>query len=280
MLKLSQTCRVFIEANGFQFEVRAACFRSALAPFHKVFERWTYGKADYVFFVGTHGDYWRLPKRNWSNVENGVEREFLESFKDHSKQTGQTINLCIIARFMHHHQPELLVKAVKLLAPDERRRLRLHLFGTGFELLKTALSGVIEIIDHGFTDRSKLAIQLRAMDAGVITAVPEYASHMKLFDYGAAKLVAIVPATHNLRNWFKDGEVIFFKPSDAQMLSQQITALIMDGDKIGRGEALHKRIRNEFLWEAAFERKAAIIEHTCAGEDIENNHSQHVFNVH
>lgn len=266
LLALTQQCRVFIEANGIQFETRASRFRSPLVLLHKAFERWTYSSADYVFFVGSYGDYWKLPSCNWMNVENGVERSFVESFQWSIKKKGEAVNFCVIARLIGHHQVDVLENAIIALPPEDVSALTLNLFGTGFDAVKKRLAGVVKVVDHGFMSREALTKELQTMDAGIITASLEYASHMKLFDYGAAKMVAVVPATHNLKSWFNDSEVMFFEPSDPKSLSRCIRALSKRGDQAGRGEALHKRIQKDFLWETVFQRKADIIRRVCAGE--------------
>lgn len=259
LLKWSGTCRVFIESNGLQWENRAGHSRSWLEPAHRLFEKTTYAAADHVFFVGTYGDHWRLQSKNWSNVENGVERDFLDTFSDTTRSPETKVNLCFIACLTKHHQGSLLAVALRSLPKAFRDRLVLHLIGTGFTNLKDELDGVVSIVDHGFLSRRQLVDVMKTMSVGIITGAPAYSSLMKLFDYGAAKLLAVVPETHNLNAWFSPDEVLFFEPGNSASLAARLIAVLTEDDIAQRGEKLYRRVAQDFTWESVFARKASVI---------------------
>ncbi len=259
LLKWTKTCHVFIEANGLQFETRAARFRSLLNPLHRVFEKATYKRADHVFFVGSYGDYWKLRRPNWTNVENGAEREFVDEFTDQRTLSSEQVHVCIVACLTKHHEPWIVTEAFRQLPQQLRQRCLLHLIGSGFEQLKTDVDGIVEIIDHGFLDREQLSKTLKTMHIGLIPGCPEHQSQMKMLDYGAAKLLTIVPSTHNLRKWFRPSETLFFRPRDPASLAQQLAQACESGDSDNRGESLHQKIATDFTWDRIFDRKAATI---------------------
>jgi glycosyltransferase involved in cell wall biosynthesis len=247
----------FIEANGIQFEAREKYYPSLAKPINRVVERFTYSMAAHVFFVGSYGDYWRLDRKNWSNTENGVEREFFVTAQALEKKVGKTLHLAFVGRLMPHHRPEILVAAVKKIEPLYRDNFCLHLIGSGFETLKRNLDGLIDVTDHGFLDREALMECLPKIHVGIVTGGPPYASQMKLLDYGAAKCCVVAPSTYNLRYWFDQKEIEFFEVESASSLAAVLTSIARDPSiALKKGERLHERLSVEFSWEVIFSAKA------------------------
>ena len=125
---------VFLEANGLQFESRKRRFKSWLSCLYEPFERYIYSKAEHVFFVGSYGDYWKLPDTNWTNVKNGIEPELFSIDLPPKPQTPP-LKLCLLARLVGHHQVDVLIDANKSLDPQIAKQVELHLIGSGFEVL-------------------------------------------------------------------------------------------------------------------------------------------------
>lgn len=260
----------FIEANGLQFQNREKYYASALKPVNKFFERFVYSTANHVFFVGSYGDYWQLKSKNWINIENGVELQFLEKFFDHKKQIGGKIHLALIARLMAYHQPHVLISAIHSLDSIVKSKVCLHLIGSELDQIKIALKEYIEVIDHGFLDRDELATCLRQAHVGLIPGVPKYQSQMKLLDYGAAKCVALVPKTHNLQQWFDESELTFFEAEDPSSLAKVLTSLANNPiNFLAKGERLHQHILSELTWSRIFCKKAKIIKQCCEVSNYE-----------
>ncbi|WP_121967711.1 glycosyltransferase [Leptolyngbya sp. BC1307] len=257
----------FIEANGLQFEGRQKYYSSLLVPVNRWIERLTYSIAQHVFFVGSYGDYWQLKSKNWSNVENGVESDFLKSFSECEKVFSGKVHIALIARLMAHHQPQLLIDSIKELDPTTRSKLCLHLIGSGLETIRDELHTCMDVVDHGFLNRDELAENLKQIHVGLIPGVPKYQSQMKLFDYGAAKCVVLVPKVHNFQRWFNESEIEFFEPEDAKSLSRTITDLANDPSRfIQKGDRLHQRIAQDFTWDKIFAAKAKIIKNCLAAK--------------
>jgi glycosyltransferase involved in cell wall biosynthesis len=250
----------FIEANGLQFKARQKYYPSLLVPFNRWLEKLNYTSAKYVFFVGSYGDYWVLSCNNWTNLENGVESGFVSSFSQHQKQLSDEINVIFIARLMAHHRPDILIAAIHLMDAEIRKKLHIHLVGSGLETLKSELSDSVKVSYHGFLDRDHLQSLLSWMHVGLIPAAPEYQSQMKLFDYGSAKCVVVAPRTHNFLHWFDDSTLLFFEPNDPLSLAKALTDLAQNIDHfLDKGHRLHQLISEEFTWEYIFSQKAKVI---------------------
>ena len=255
-------CRVagipcFIEANGLQFESRRKYYRSPLESWNRWFERLSYRVASHVFFVGSYGDYWNLPGDNWSNVENGVESEFLDHFKEVKSPTDGPVRLAFVGSLMRHHRPDVLVDAVKQFAAQHEAEI--HLIGSKLEPVEAALRDEVPVVSHGFLKRSALAEVLAGMDVGLISGAPEYQSQMKLFDYGAARLAVVAPDTAHLKAWHGD-VLAFFPKGDAAAMAERLEELVTDPQsRVRLGSALHDRIRERFTWERVFDAKVRII---------------------
>jgi glycosyltransferase involved in cell wall biosynthesis len=248
---------VFIEANGLQFESRSRRFRSWISPIYRHFERLIYRKADHVFFVGSYGDYWNLPPHNWTNVENGVEMEFLCEFEQPRLTSQKPVRLVFLGSLMAHHRPDVLVKAMECFSGCCDTEL--HLVGSNLEVLSDKLGSILPVIHHGFLSRRDLAPVLATMDIGLITGAPQYQSQMKLFDYGAARLAIIAPDTIHLTSWFAD-QIVFFRNGDAEDMADRLASLVADQDGlVGLGNRLHDRLGSEFTWENIFSLKSATI---------------------
>ena len=256
-------CRIpfFLEANGVQFKSRRRYYTSFLERIAWAFELLSYKLSAHTFFIGSYGDYWQLKASNWSNVENGIESTFIRDVSKKSIDLDQKLNLGLIARLMSHHQIDVLSAAIIHLNDDVRDALRLHLIGSGFEQLTKDLGGLVEVVNHGFLDREGLSDCMKNIDVGLIAGAQPYSSQMKLFDYGAAKCAVVAAKTYHLGAWFSDAEIEFFEEGDASGLSETLKKLIAERERgRGKGEALYRRIKDEFTWESIFKLKAGVIQ--------------------
>jgi len=247
-----------IESNGLQYEGIKKHYRSHLSPLNRLLERLTYSVATHVFFVGSYGDYWKLPGDRWINVENGVEGDFLNSFATARRPPVSTLRLCFVGSLMQHHRPDVLIEAVKRLS--QSHQVELHLVGARQDSIANSLANALPVIMHGFLEREPLAAVLREMHVGLIAGAPEYASLMKLLDYGAARMAVVAPNTHHLTSWFPD-DLVFFNSGDPASMADAILSLAEDRERVAKlGNQLHDRIRQEFTWEKIFAKKAEIIQ--------------------
>lgn len=252
--------KCFLEANGLQFQSRLDRFNSWFSQLYRPFEYLVYRTAAHVFFVGSYGDYWKLPSANWSNVENGIEQRFIEQFFGLNKRVDKPVNICLVARLVSHHQIDVLVESIRFLTDEERKGIHLHLIGSGFDYLKKELSELAVISNHGFVDHVDLAEILKKMHVGIITGGPEYASHMKLFDYAAAKVAVVAPETYHLKKWYEGKGVIFFKSGDANSMTSVFRGIIRKPEMLETSaELLYHHVSEHHTWEQVFAVEAKII---------------------
>lgn len=247
----------FYENNGIKYFERKKIYFSWFYPLARLLERWAYRKSDFVFFVGLWGNMIASKKENWMNIENGIENDFIESFKDHKKVVKDKINLCFLGSLMDHHNLPLLIEAFSL---SNTKSFHFHLIGSKLDLVYERINKIIPTTNHGFLERNQLKEVLKEMHVGIIPGAYEYPSHMKLFDYGAAKCIVIVPYVKNINYWFKEEELITFKQNSAIDLANKLTEMdkaFIENSSLG--ENLHNRILGQFTWDIIFKEIAAII---------------------
>ncbi|MEZ4774549.1 MAG: glycosyltransferase family 4 protein [Bacteroidia bacterium] len=251
--------RHIYEANGIQYLVAQTQYQSLLRPVMKLLEKWAYKKSDYTFFVGSWGDVLKMKKKNWENIENGIEASFADQFAAVNRHAGDIIHVCFIGTLMPHHRMDVLTAA--LAKVQHKNRIHLHLVGKKFDSVVKEFAEKFAITTHGFLDRDQLAELLKTMDIGVIPGGFEYPSFMKLFEYGAAKLLVLAPRLYNLRQWFDESEILYFDTDNAQDLAKKIDNVVENPEKVNTyGEALYASIREKHTWEKIFEHKTQIIQ--------------------
>lgn len=244
--------KVFLEANGLQFESRRARFRSLFTCLYEPFERFIYTKADHVFFVGSYGQYWKLTTQNWTEVENGIECEMLQG-RSQPPCAGKPFKIVLLARLIAHHKGSLLVDAIKEASLSVQNSIELHLIGSGFEQIKLDLKHLLNVVDHGFVDRSGVGDLLHSMDIGVIPDCPPYGSQMKLLDYAAAGCLVIAPDVPHLVNLYSDQGVCFFEVGNASAMAVVISSIVSGRvDVEESAQMLQSHVTEHYTWEAIF----------------------------
>lgn len=131
----------FYENNGIKYLEHKEKVSSWLTWLWAAFEKTAYKKSDFVFFVGLWGSRLGLSTKNWINVENGVEKEYIERFESHQKTIEDKINICFIGSLMEHHGFYLLVEALKNI---DTSNIHLHLFGSKMKTVVDELEVFIE----------------------------------------------------------------------------------------------------------------------------------------
>lgn len=243
----------FYEVNCLFFESRKNYYNSYFTPIARIIEQISYKKSSHVFFVGTYGNFHNLSSNNWTNIENGIEADYIRRFATKAPQNSKAdnINICFIARLMKHQRPDLLVDAFKSL--KNKKNVVLHLIGDKLDEIKDALFDDFTVIYHGYKNRSELLTLLNIMDVGIIAGSPEYQSTMKVFDYGAAKCLVIAPDIINLKHWYSNDEILFFKKGSAVDLAQRIDMVVKKKEMVAiYGEKLYLKVAAEFTWENIF----------------------------
>ncbi len=132
---------------------------------------------------------------------------------------------------------DLLIRAVADLR-DSIPGLRLHLWGNGddlaaFEKLAEHLgvSGRVSFKPAGYPLQD-LPLRLSSMDVGVVGNRRSVASDLmlpvKLMEYAALGIPAIVPRLRTIQRYFTDQMVSFYEPDNVSSLAQTISRLYQD----------------------------------------------------
>lgn len=241
----------FYENNGLHFRRRKETYYSWFFPIARFLEKENYRRSNFVFFVGLWGDKLSLKTQNWMNIENGIEREFVERFKNHKKEVNGSINICFVGSLMNHHNLPLLIEALRNV--DNPSSYHFHLIGSKFTSVIEQLEKVISITDHGYLNRNDLVEILEKMHIGIIPGANNYQSQMKLFDYGASKCFVIAPDLLNINYWFNQDEIAIFQQDNCQSLSEKLNLINADFIKNNSmNEKLYKKIESEFTWDRIF----------------------------
>lgn len=251
--------KVFLEANGLQFETRKRRFSSWASWLHKPIERFIYQESTHTFFVGSYGDFWNINQENWTNVENGIEENHFPKQKErHSK--NKILKIAILANFVDHHNGELLISSLNKIDKNLHKLFKLDLIGDGFDMLIKAIPKSINYTDHGFVPRHKLPLVLSYAHIGLIPDAPNYQSQMKLFDYAASGCLVLAPDTYHLKKLYTDKGALFFKKKSSSSLSKVITNLLLNKiDYQPQTKKLQEHVIENYTWKKIYKKKVDII---------------------
>ncbi|MEL6672391.1 MAG: glycosyltransferase family 4 protein [Bacteroidota bacterium] len=248
----------FYEANGLQYLAVKAYYQSVFNRRMEKLERKAYRASDHVFFVGTWGDRMQLSSTNWQNIENGIEESFLQQFPTPKQSPHLPLKICFVGKLMAFHRTDLLEQAMALLPAGVP--LEIHLIGSGFSALEESLQAFVPVFNHGYLSREALSSLLQKMDIGLIPGGHEYPSFMKLFEYGAARLLTLCPPLHNLAYWFSDEELFFFEKNNPQALADSLLKLIEQPELVAAyGNRLHEKVAREFTWTHIFDQISGVM---------------------
>ena len=158
---------------------------------------------------------------------------------------------------MRHQRLDILVDCFNDF--NYKYLIRVNLIGTGLEKVqKKLIQKNINVVNHGFVERSKIINLVSNFDIAVIPGSPQYQSSMKLFDYGAAGCAVLAPKTYNLNYWFSDE--LFFFDGTAYDLQNKLIKLISNRVLIQKySSKLNDKIKSRFTWTQIFNYKSKII---------------------
>lgn len=247
------------EANGLQYLVARTYYRSGFNFLAKNLEKLAYRMSSYTYFIGSWGDALNLNFSHWENIENGIEASFLDTFKDISREVSEKVNICFIGSLMPHHRMDILLEAIQKLSGKEK--VEVHLIGNKFGEMDKETGKWASVKNHGFLSREQLPEVLAKMHIGVIPGGFEYPSFMKLFEYGAAKMLIIAPDLYNLKKWFSDDEILFFDKNNPDDFAAKIDWVLTNPENISRyGENIFSCISEKHTWEKIFSHKSRKIQ--------------------
>ncbi|MEZ4825551.1 MAG: hypothetical protein R3C61_04540 [Bacteroidia bacterium] len=242
----------FYEVNGLLFEDVREHYFSFLNPLAERMEKNAYRKSVLAFCVGGVGPLLKLGSDNVVVVQNGIKSSFIAAFETHTKDLSGPLNACFIGHLMEHHKIEVLFEAVrKMKNPDA---LHMHFIGGGLFREKLAFAPEeFHYTYHGVVPHSQLSDHLKTFHIGLIPASQPEASYMKLYTYGAGKLLAVVPGWENFRENFAEDQVRFFEPDDTGSLAACLDSIVENKSMVhDYGEALFAQVSENFTWEKIF----------------------------
>jgi glycosyltransferase involved in cell wall biosynthesis len=262
--KLARVKHIY-EANGLQFESRKKYYSSFLKRAVRHIESMSYKYNDLTFFIGSYGDYWKISKNNWVNVENGIEEQLINK-EPVSKTESKYVKLCFVGRPMKHHGLEALTDLFN--SSEIKENCELNLIGNGFKNIEEELKlKKVNVVNHGFIGRNNIIETIATCDIGLILNSPDYQSCMKVFDYAAGRLAVVGIDNHNLINWFNDE--IYFYDGSIKDLRTKISDLIHDKSLMNNySQTLHYKVKQNHTWQKTFTMKIHEINKLFPGKSL------------
>jgi glycosyltransferase involved in cell wall biosynthesis len=169
------------------------------------------------------------------------------------------VRIGFIGSFLKWHRIDLLLQAFYRLR-KENYPVELFLVGYGMEygtikaeVDKSPYKEHIRL--SGFVDGNELLEIKKQIHIGVMPGSNWYGAPNKIFEYGAAKLAVVAPATPTIADLFTDKkDLLLFKQDDADQLFQQLKALCDDPVLCGKlAETLQQKIKNNYSEKITFE---------------------------
>ncbi|RMG22252.1 MAG: hypothetical protein D6730_16860 [Bacteroidetes bacterium] len=240
------------EVNGVYYEEIRHYYHSWLNGLARRLMLATYRRSDICYMVGglkqSHG----LDGGHYISVQNGIETQFIDRLKDHKKQLELPLQLCFVGHLAYHHRIEVLLDALRKL--KQPQHIHIHFIGANFESLHQAIPPQIQHTFHGMVKHEQLLDLLQQFHVGLIPACRPGDSFMKLYTYGAAKLMCIVPRQRNVEQTFDKGELRFFELENSGQLAACIDEVVQQPEMIHTyGQRLYQTVRQRFTWTSIFE---------------------------
>jgi glycosyltransferase involved in cell wall biosynthesis len=145
----------------------------------------------------------------------------------------QSIKIGFIGSFLKWHRIDLLLQAFcKLRAQNDAIELFLIGHGMEYDSIKTLVdkSKFKQFITmFGFLDGKELLDIKKQLHIGLMPGSNWYGAPNKIFEYGAAKMAVIAPATPTIVNLFEDKkDLLFFKQDNVDDLYEKLKLLCDD----------------------------------------------------
>jgi len=132
---------------------------------------------------------------------------------------------------VERHGLDLAVEAIAKLRAGIPG-IRLHLYGERTDYLEKILE-LAEKLDlkdavlfHGFKNLSEIAADISKIDLGLVpnrlSVFTQINFPTRIFEYLAMNKPVIVPSTRGIRDYFRDDEILFFEPDNANDLAAKI----------------------------------------------------------
>ncbi|HEY1788137.1 MAG TPA: glycosyltransferase [Verrucomicrobiae bacterium] len=158
------------------------------------------------------------------------------ALNDSTQPTSELLNkkdftLMYHGLIVERHGLDLAVQAIAKLK-QKIPGIKLHLYGESTEYLQTILelAETLEVKDcirfHGFKTLDEIAHDISKADLGLIpnrlSVFTQINFPTRIFEYLAMNKPVIVPSTRGIRDYFKDDEILYFEPNNADDLAAKI----------------------------------------------------------
>jgi hypothetical protein len=130
----------------------------------------------------------------------------------------------------------------------------MHFVGPDLEDLKSQVPSSIVTIFYGEKDLASITALMPVFNIAVVPFAYDYSSPVKVFMYGAAKLLMLVPETENLQSAFSKSEVMFIKNADPVDIAATLDLIAENPCVVQEyGEEVYRNVKNNFAWERIYE---------------------------
>lgn len=241
----------FYEVNGILANDNSKYFPNVCNKWAFNLEKRAYNAATFGFYVGGLNRYFNISREKYLSIQNGVDEKFAELFSERKNVINEKSEIAFIGSAMDHHRLDLLAKAINGVANPSAYRL--SLVGFGLEKMETLLHPAIERRYYGSLTHQEIARLITGFNLAIIPHALDYFSHVKVFMYGAAKLLLILPRTINFESIFNDNEVIFVENGNASAITSVLNSLQSQPEKLEKlGNNIYEKVSRNYTWEKIY----------------------------
>ncbi|MFI5203100.1 MAG: glycosyltransferase family 4 protein [Flavobacteriales bacterium] len=143
------------------------------------------------------------------------------------------VNICFIGSFLKWHKVDFLLDGFEEVCKKTKAELRLYLVGEGmeYENVKKYAAGLpcaSRIIFTGYKDGVTLQELKCNMHIGIMPGSNWYGIPNKLFEYLAADMLVLAPATPSIYDVFANHGVELFKTGDAADFENKLEHMVLE----------------------------------------------------
>jgi glycosyltransferase involved in cell wall biosynthesis len=180
-------------------------------------------------------------------------------FVEGKQLDGSPINIGFVGSFLKWHKVDLLINTYNKLRKDGISA-KLYLIGNGMEYAaikeQVGMSKYsCDIQMTGFLDGKELYEYKKQMHIGIMPGSNWYGAPNKIFEYGAANMAVVAPATPTIRDLFTDKDhLLLFDESKEDGLYNSLKMLCQDADlRIRLAKNLQHKIVTTYSEKATFD---------------------------
>lgn len=241
----------FYEVNGILANDNAKYFPSICNRWSFSFEKRAYNASLFGFYVGGLNRYFNVPDKKYLTIQNGVDAKFPEQFVKRRNVINNKVEIVFIGSAMDHHRLDLLAEAIN--GVNNPSTFRLSLVGFGLDKMEKLLNPDIERKYYGSLSHEEIAKLITNFNLAIVPHALDYFSHVKVFMYGAAKLLLVLPRTINFKDIFNDSEVVFVENGNTTEITAILNQLEAQPERFEQaGNNIYQKIIDNYTWEKIY----------------------------